>query len=314
MIKTRNIIIILLLLVTTNSRGQHNTVFGNYFLHPSMINPGITGSEFFPVINATCYKQWAGINHSPSTQLLSGSFRIGNFDFYNPKMYVNKTNLQAYERIGAGILIYNDNEGPVAHRGGQMSYSFHIPFTNSRLSLGLSTGIYQDLLDESGFDPVIKNDPLIHYGSESYVRFNCGFGAYYYSSQYFAGISVTDMLPLDNKPFTDQKIAQDFHVLAGFFLDAGKDIKIEPSLYVGYLDYSSLYYQLNTKFYYKYVHWLNIHYKSSSDLGIKIGIKMSHFYIAYGYEASLSRVFLYNIGTHEIHLGTNLGIRRLEGY
>jgi type IX secretion system PorP/SprF family membrane protein len=310
----RYIILLLIFILPMTLKGQYNPVYENYFLHQQIVNPATSGSEYFPVISTTYSNQWTGISHSPNSQLISGSFRMGNFNFYNPKMYVNKTNLTAYERVGVGFILYNDNEGPVSNRGGQMSYAFHIPLPQARLSLGLSANIHQFSIDESGFNPIINNDPVLHLGKESYMRFNSSFGAYYYSSQLFAGLAISDMLPLKNTDFVEGQIKQDFHLIAGYIINPKEKIKFEPSVYISYLDYSSLFFQLNTKVYLNHIHWINIHYCSNKNIGIKAGIKINRLYIAYGYEASLSRVFLYNMGTHEIHLGTNLGIRRLEGY
>lgn len=294
--------------------GQHDALFRNYVLHPQTINPAISGSEFFPVVNASYIKQWAGISQSPSIQMVSGSFRIGNFDFYNPKMYVNKTSLKASERIGVGFVLFNDNVGPVSNRGAQMSYAFHIPMKYSRLALGLSAGYYQMMIDERDFNPVLVNDPVLHYGTESYSRFNASTGAYYYTPSWFAGASVTDLLPLKMEEMDNKRVRQDLHITGGYMIDPGERIKIEPSVYMAFYNYEDFYYQLNTKIYLDHVHWVNVHFRSIGAVGIRAALKISRVYIAYGYEANLSRVFLYNMGTHEINIGTNLGIRRLEGF
>lgn len=296
------------------SHAQTNAHYRNYLLHPYTVNPAITGSEFFPVIVTSFSKQWAVISNSPGTQLISGSFRMGNFDFYNPKMFVNKTQLKAYERVGAGFTLFNDSEGPVSNRGGQLSYAFHIPFQGSRLALGLSANLHQFIVDERNFSPIVSNDPILTYGVENATRFNMNFGVYYYSPLLFTGLSVTDLLPLNNEPELNEPIKQDIHLLAGYRISLSSDIDLEPSGYVSLLDYNHLAYQLNARAYYRYIHWAQIHYRSTRELGLKAGIKISRIYLAYGYEASISRIFRYNLGTHSISLGANIGIRRIEGF
>ena len=44
------------------------------------------------------------------------------------------------------------------------------------------------------------------------------------------------------------------------------------------------------------------------------GLKVRRFYLAYYYEANLSSMVKYSAGTHGLHLGLNLGMRRLEGF
>ncbi len=294
--------------------GQHNHVYRDYLLHPHLINPAITGSQFFPVVGASYIKQWTGIPSSPGTQLASGSFRIGNFDFYNPKMYVNKTNLKAYEKIGAGFVLYNNTEGPVSSRGGQFSYAYHVPLTRARLSFGLSTGVYLNSIDESGLDPINPNDPVLHYGKENYYRFNTGFGVYYYTPKYFGGVSITDFLPLQQQGLNNERIGQDFHLVGGYMTEPANKIKFEPSVYLAFFDYKDFEFQINSRIYFNHVNWINIHYQSIGEIGVNAGIKINRIYFAYGFNASISRIALYNLGTHEIHIGTNLGVRRLEGF
>lgn len=310
----QSIVILLSLFAAYQVHGQHDPLFRNYFLHQQIINPAISGSEFFPVVNASYIKQWAGISQSPSVQMISGSFRIGNFDFYNPKMYVNKTSLKAAERIGAGFVVFNDNQGPVSHRGAQMSYAFHVPMDRARISFGLSAGYYQHMIDERDFSPVFPNDPILHFGTESYAHFNAGTGVYYYSPNWFAGASVTDLVPLRLEDLDNQRIRQDLHLNGGYMIDPGDRVKFEPSVYLALYNYEALYYQVNARIYMDHVHWMNFHYRSIGTIGIQAAVKISRFHIAYGYEANLSRIFLYNMGTHEINIGTNLGIRRLEGF
>lgn len=308
------IVLLLSLYATCQVHGQHDPLFRNYFLHQQIINPAISGSEFFPVVNASYLKQWAGISQSPSVQMVSGSFKIGNFDFYNPRMHVNKGNQKASGGIGAGFVLFNDNQGPVSQRGAQMSYAYHIPIDRANLSFGLSAGYYQYMIDERDFSPVDPNDPTLHFGTESYTHFNAGTGVYYYSPNWFAGASVTDLVPLQLEAPDNKRSRQDLHLTGGYMIDPGDQVKFEPSVYLALYDYMDLYYQVNTKVYMDHVHWVNVHYRSIGTLGIQAAVKVDRFYVAYGYEANLSSIFLYNMGTHEINIGTNLGIRGLKGF
>ncbi len=44
---------------------QDNILFRYHYLHQGLLNPAVTGSEFFPQANLTYQKQWAGIPQSP---------------------------------------------------------------------------------------------------------------------------------------------------------------------------------------------------------------------------------------------------------
>ncbi len=293
---------------------QQNSIYTQYYLHNQLVNPAIAGSEFNQALIGSVSKQWMGITNAPTSVLLSGSLLLGTFEFYDPKMYVNKTRLTSRDRVGLGFVFFNENEGPVLKSGGILSYAYHIPLRHSNLSLGLSTGFYNSLIDETDFQPVTANDPIIHYGKESYNRFNANAGTYYYSKHIFGGISVTDLIPLQNKLSPTDKIRKDYHLLAGYLIKAGKKIHIEPAVYVGLYDYNQLQYQISTKIYYNYVHWLSLYYHSLGVIGIKACIQINKLHVSYGFSIAATRIALFNLGTHEISLGTNTGLKRMQGY
>ena len=76
------------------------------------------------------------------------------------------------------------------------------------------------------------------------------------------------------------------------------------------------YYDLSgeLKAYFKHVNWVALAYRSYKAIALTAGFKIQKIYIAYSYEANLSPVIKYNTGTHGLHIGINLGVRRLEGF
>ena len=130
-------------------------------MHRGLLNPSVTGSAYFPLAALTYQNQWAGIPQSPQTMLASASVRIGNFDYYNPRKLINTTNLKSRERIGLGISLYSDRNGPSIERGFNMAYAYHLVVGRGRLSLGLAGNAEQKLLDESMFISAAPDDPLL---------------------------------------------------------------------------------------------------------------------------------------------------------
>ncbi len=295
-------------------QAQHNIIYRNHHLHQVFLNPATAGSEFFPVAALSYNKQWLGINQSPATLLASTSLRMGNFDFYNPKMFINKSSLKARERIGIGLGIYSDRNGPVANRGLNLAYAYHLALDNSRLSLGISGTAEQSVLDGSTWDPITPGDPLLGDGKESYINFNANFGVYYYGSKYFAGFSANHLIPLENKLDPGEKVKQDFILHGGYLFFSMESIKFEPSVNIRYLDYEQLEYDIRAKVYLQHIHWIALTYRSYKALALTAGMKIRQFYMAYSFEANLSSMVKYSAGTHGVHVGLNLGMRRLEGF
>jgi len=293
---------------------QMNHVYRNNHLHQVFINPATSGSEFFPVAALSYQKQWLGINQSPGTLLASTSLRIGNFDFYDPKMFINTTNLKAKERVGLGAGLYSDRNGPLINRGFNIAYAYHLTLNKSRLAFGISGVAEQTVLDETVWDPISSGDPLLENQKESFFNFNANVGIYYYSEKYFAGIAVNHLIPLEDKVDPGNTVKQDYILHGGYLFRSMEDIKLEPSLNVRFLDYESLEYDIRMKAYLHHVHWIALTYRSYKALALSGGINIRRYYLAYYYEANLSSMIRYSAGTHGINLGMNLGIRRLEGF
>lgn len=293
---------------------QHNIVYRDHHLHPVFINPAVSGSEIFPVAALSYQKQWAGINSSPYSLLASTSLRLGNFDFYNPKMMVNNTGFRSHERMGLGVGLYADQNGPVGSKGINLAYAYHIQLDNSSLSFGLSVNMEQSLLSGTSWDPIDPNDPLLPPTKDSYYSFNANTGVYYCSSEYFVGLAATHLLPLDNKLDPGKKIKQDYILNGGYIFRSKEDLKIEPSLNLRYLDYETFEYDIRAKVYIQHIHWISLTYRSYQALNLAAGMRFNRFYLAYDFELNLSSMVKYSAGTHGIHLGINLGMRSLVGF
>ncbi len=303
-----------LLVGTFEAKGQTNYIYRHHQLHQVFINPATAGSEFFPVAALSYQKQWLGMNQSPSTILASTSLRIGNFDFYNPKMFINKSSLKTAERVGMGLGLYSDKNGPQITRGANLAYTYHLILNQSRLSFGLSGNIEQFILNGSGWDPIDPGDPLIENTRDSYYSFNSSFGVYYYSPTYFAGLSATHLIPQENKMNPAEQVKQDFILHTGYLFFNMETIKFEPSLNLRYLDYETFEFDIQAKVYLNHIHWIALSYRSYNAIAFSGGMKVKRFYLAYYHETYMSPVVKYSAGSHGVHIGMNLGIRRLEGF
>ena len=305
---------ILLIHSVVTLRAQHNFIYRNHQIHQVMVNPATAGSEFVPVAALSFQKQWLGIQHAPSTLLASTSLRLGNVDFYNPKMMINRSRMKTSERIGLGLGIYADQNGPMASRGLNMAYAYHIRLSGSSLSFGLSGTMEQTLREGTSWDPISSADPLLEPTRDSYYNFNANAGVFISGVQYFAGFAVNHLIPLENKLEQGAYVKQDYILHGGYVFRVWKTIQFEPSLHLRYLDYAKLEYDIITKLYIQNVHWLTLTYRSYKALALAAGLKISQFYLAYQFEANLSSIAVYSAGSHTIHLGMNLGMRGLKGF
>jgi type IX secretion system PorP/SprF family membrane protein len=305
-------VLVLMILSTGKIFSQENNIFRFYYLHQDIQNPAITGSEYIPKACISYSKQWVGIPESPHTLLASASIRIGNYDFYNPKKIVNTTKFRSQERVGLGLSVFSDRNGPVASRGISLSYAYHLPLENGCFSFGISGNGAQKILDESVFRPTYPGDPVLSGTRESFMFYNASFGAYYYSAGVFGGAAVHHLIPLEDKSRPGNKVKPDVMLHCGYLFSSFGKPMLEISANLRYLDLYRLEYDFHFRTYLREVHWLDISYRSYNAVALHLGIKISSFYLAYSYEANLSSMIRYQAGSHAIHLGINLGMRRIS--
>jgi len=308
------ILSISLLLLSSLLFAQHNIVYRDHHLHQVLVNPATAGSEYIPTAAISYRKQWAGISNSPFSLIASSSLRLGNFDFYNPKMMINKSHFKSHERMGLGVGLYADQNGPVGSKGINLAYAYHIKLKHSSLSFGLSINVEQSQLKGTSWTPVDPNDPLLQPLKDSYYSFNANSGVYYCGAEYFVGLAVNHLLPLDNKLDPGEKVKQDYILNGGYMFRSKEPLKIEPSLNLRYLDYDTFEYDVRAKVYIQHIHWVSLSYRSYKALSLAAGMRINRFYLAYDFELNLSSIVKYSAGTHGIHLGINLGMRGFEGF
>jgi type IX secretion system PorP/SprF family membrane protein len=116
-----------------------------YLLHPSM-----AGASSCDKLRLTGRKQWFGQDDAPELQTLSLNMRLD-------------------EKSGAGIILFNDKNGYHSQKGVKLTYAHHIMFSRddidlNQLSFGMSTGLFQQQLDESSFFDETGQDNYISGG------------------------------------------------------------------------------------------------------------------------------------------------------
>jgi type IX secretion system PorP/SprF family membrane protein len=299
-----------------NLFSQENSIFENYYLNPSIINPATSGSEYYTTADLSVRQQWMGFPDAPTTFLLTGCYRLGKFDFYDSKFFVNKGPMKLANRIGLGATIFSDINGPLAYTGGILSYAYHVPVNNdSRLSFGISAlGTYYTF-NSSLLKPDQPDDPYLLTGNDNVFRVNFNLGAYFCNDVYFVGLSADKILP-DIKNVNDNKKEQpSFYLTGGYkFLRDNKSIMFEPSIAVKSIASTFPSVDIHAKLYIKKLNWIAISYSTTGKINLRFGLRLyKMLYAGYNYEYSLSEIASYNYGSHEIHLGVNLGLIGIEG-
>lgn len=306
----------LLLLVFFNSFSQEESIFNNGYLNPFIINPACTGAEYYPVAHLSVKKQWLGISDSPVTFLMAGNLRIGKYDYYDPKGFLNKGPIKLKDRIGLGAAVFQDKDGPLKNTGGVLSYGYHLPINkDDRLSFGLSLIMLHYSLNSSILKPDVFNDPYLFTGNESTFNLNLGTGVYYQSYKYFAGLSVIKVLTGVSNINDPKSVSPSFFLSGGYtFNKTSNSFSFEPSVTIKKLGGSNFFIDGHAKVYIKHYNWAAFTISTSQRINFQIGIKIYKMaYFGYNFESGLGKIASFNFGSHEISLGINLGLRGVDG-
>jgi type IX secretion system PorP/SprF family membrane protein len=280
---------------------QQLPLYSQYMMNGFLLNPAMAGSVDYTPIRLTARTQWTGIEDAPKTFALSGHTLFNN------------------KKVGVGGYIYSDMFGPIMRTGIQGSFAYHLSLDgmNSKLAFGLSMQGYQFRLDESKLSLIETSDPAITYGVESRFLPDATFGAHLYNTQYFVGISATQLFQFKvnlGEDNTDQnKMVRHYYATAGYKFNAGENMEIEPSFMLKATEVSPLQVDINLKAIYQKNYWLGVSYRTQDAIIAMLGIKVDKYYIGYAFDYTMSNIMDYSNGSHEILIGFNLGEGATKG-
>ncbi|MBA2249187.1 MAG: type IX secretion system membrane protein PorP/SprF [Chitinophagaceae bacterium] len=311
------------------SIAQQKPYYTQYIINNYILNPALTGIENYTDVKLSYRNQWAGIQGAPVTAYLSVQSPIGKKDYRttatsfevpgeNPRGKSFVDNYTAAEpHHGVGLIIMNDKTGYINRFSAYATYAYHKGISSrTTLAAGFLGGISNVSLDRSkivwgNLDP---NDPAIGIdnGEIKKVKPEIGAGLWLYSADYFAGLSVLNIIP-GKAHFVTDKIygdyfAPQFIATAGYRFFLSDDVTALPSLMFQFVKPFPVQVHLNVKVQYLDKLWVGASYRYSDEFGgfaAMAGLNVSNtFNLGYAYDVSTtSRLRTYTKNTHEIILG-----------
>lgn len=287
------------LLPTANCFAQQLPVYSQYILNNFLLNPAIAGSiEEYSPIRISLRNQWVGFDGAPQTQMLSFHGFLG-------------------KGVGLGGFIFHDITGPIRHSTIQFSGAYHLPFKhlNSKLSFGLSMALsgYSLKKEELKADPDGFADPTIDQGINKTVVPDMSFGVYYSSEDYYAGLSVVQLVQSKLNSNSDNlREVRHYFLFAGYDFWVNDDFTVEPSFLLKGTETSPFQVDVNTKVFYKEDYSLGISYRNKDAVVVMLGVKYKQFYLGYAYDIVLSNIQKYSGGSHEIIIGFDIEQSRAQ--
>jgi len=268
--------------------------YSNYMLNDYPMNPAVGGSNPYFVGMSNNRYQWIGITDAPRTYMLSVNGPTKNL------------------KMGLGGLLFTDIVGPTRRTGLYLSYAYHIKVSQKvRVSMGLSAGLLQFMVDGSKITLHDPQDNVISNGVESTFIPDFGAGIYVYSTdhKWYAGASVPQItqnrVRFYNYTSTGlSRLATHYYATAGYKFDLGEDFKLEPSACLKYVQPAPFQFDLGLRVIYKEKIWLGGAFRYLDAVSAMVGFTMQeNIMLAYSYDFTMTDIRKYSTGTHELMIG-----------
>ena len=291
--------IIILVCFSALTKAQQLPIYSQYITNDFVLNPAIAGSKPYFPLQINSRTQWSGLGKiAPKTNTLS---------YHMPL---------AYESIGVGAIVMQDETGPYSQIGLTLSFAYHMQLDEddvTRLSLGLSGLITQHNLKQD--DLIFHNPDPEFQGSYSKMVPDASFGAYLYSKNFSLSVSAHQLFESTFKKsvqdiFGDNSQVRHYFAHASYRIDIHSDLAIEPSLLVKTTEVSPTQLDINARAIIDNNYWAGLSLRSSQSLVILAGLHMRNMFLSYSYDYGISSLSSIASGSHEISLGFNINDKR----
>ena len=315
-------ILLVLILVSHNSFSQEGIAVYSDYLSDNyyLIHPSMAGAANCTKIRLTARKQWFDQADAPALQTLSFNGRVS-------------------DRSGMGIILFSDKNGYHSQKGVKLGYAHHIMFSLdeidlNQLSFGVSVGLIQSQLDETGFLQSVDFDPIIDgtiVQKDSY--FNIDIGASYNHLDFYVHGTVKNAIETRRGIYTEYESdnLRKYLVSAGYVFGDKDRILWEPSILFQLVDKTKeKTIDINMKAYKNFDFgklWGGLSYRRSFDgaeflsgnaissqklqyITPIFGVNFQNYMFAYTYSHVYGDIKFDNGGYHQITLGINLFCKR----
>lgn len=303
------LIAIIAICLASTGYAQSDPQINFFMFNKTQFNPAFAGDENTIDAGAIYRQQWVGLQGAPSTQM------------------VNVDMPTYFFKGGTGLTILNSMTGAKRTTRLNLHYAYHHSFAFGQVGGGISAGVVQRSFEgseltapegsyESGID---HNDSFIPSTDQSGISPGFNLGGYFSRDDFFAGISVTNLLESKTTINTENGSAnirsgRNYYFTSGIEIDLFKKVTWKPSVLIK-SDFTATQMDFNSFFVFNDNIYGGIAFRgysqSSKDalsgmFGFKIG---SNFLVGYSYDFSLSQLNRVNSGSHEVTLNYTIPIQ-----
>ena len=204
------------LLFFVHYKGQETLPYYQQYLLDGdfLYNPALYGKTDDVVLNLNYQKQFSQFAESPNVQSIG--------------LHAN-----VFDRVGAGLTFFRDQNGPVSSNGLGAGASYFIPIDDdgerkSQFSFGTNVNFYNMHVDLAKLNPQDPGDPTLASDTNSLFLVYANLGMAVTFRNFFAGVSVNDIALTNDIPIVNGIEPEP----TKFILNAGYDYYLTEQFYV----------------------------------------------------------------------------------
>jgi len=294
--KANMLVVYLWLLAASSVQAQLDPLYNQYVFNQLLINPAYAGAFDQASVTFMSRAQWVGIDGAPVTNSLTMHSSIFN------------------NKGGAGLSVLNDRLGVSNNTEVFASFSYKLDFGNSKLAMGLQGGLIQYKYNYADLNMEFINDPSFIPTDENFTRSNFGFGAMYYSQQYYFGFSIPRILNIEANDGVTQstRYKQHYYLSGGMVFPLSDVLKIKPTTLIKLVD-GNVSVDLNASILLNEMVWIGVLFRNLNTFGALAEFQVNDgLRIGYSFELPGTKLISNQFGTHELMVSFDFPLLRKQ--
>ena len=282
-----------LLIITSvsinQSFGQQDPHYTHYMYNMNVVNPAYAGSRETLSIGLLGRTQWTGLNGAPKTL---------TFSAHSPFS----------KNVGLGLSVVADEIGPIKEQNIYADFSYTLQTSDEgKIAFGLKGGVTFKDIGLFSLTTVETSDPAFNDNVNS-TNPNFGAGAFYYTDNFYVGLSVPNVLEVShiktkNGKISDVSEKMHYFITSGYVFDLTTSLKFKSSTMIKAVSGAPLSVDVSANFLFNEKLELGASYRLDDSVSGLITFQVARgFRMGYAYDYTVSNFSDFNDGSHEVFL------------
>lgn len=280
------VFIVIMMTGTSSLMAQQDPHFTQFFDNTLFVNPAYAGSKDVLNISTIHREQWMGFDGRPVSTTLS---------IHSPL---------SYRSVGVGMTVVNDHNGPVDQTMFYGDFSYSLKFKNeAKLAFGLQGGFNMISIGTAGLIKTDPNDPHLANNIKNNINPNFGFGIYYHTSRFFAGLSSPKLMQQSYDGSTTNIEQRHYYANVGCIVPLNTHWKLRPISQVKMTVGAPLSLDLSVTGIYREKLYIGALYRLNAAVGGFLQVQLNpQLKVGFASDFSTQAIRNYNYGTLEAML------------